>query len=103
MILILYATLMALALVLLILGYFFRIEVLTIVGYGFFFILNSAIMVNGIQYESGDFISRSGTNITVISQYSTYSAHYIGFFLAIIGVVGIFFMFLEYKSSRWGE
>ena len=104
MILELFIVLIAIALVFICLGLWSdELRILGIVGCIFIFLLGVyTVLPNNLEIRSGSNIT-SSNGVTVVDykyvMYNDYTTHYVGYFLCIAGIFGIFFVPMVKKQE----
>ena len=103
MILEVFIVFMALALILILLGFIMDMTILSIVGFLFIFVLNAfVIMPYNLYYVSGSVINSSGALTYVSHVYTAYNdatTHYIVYYLFIMSFLGVILIFLVKRRS----
>lgn len=127
MILTVYATLFAISLALLFLGYYSKVDVIKVLGYGIIFTLSFFMLSYGgtLEYKTGEIITnnmacggcadtRFSTNTTnatniyiasinTVDTYTTYENKTLGFLMGLIGFFGWLSVYFDYKSRGNNE
>lgn len=71
------------------------------IAFAFMFLIHSALLVQGIDYHSGDFINETSATETMVEmQYSNYNNHTIFFFMTVLSVVGFSLLLLNWKRNK---
>lgn len=105
MILELYLSLFGLALVLLIIGYYAKVDAIKVLSYGIIFTLGVFILGYGdtLQYKISDTINEVNTTHSVITyQYATYKNTTMGFMFGVLAFFGWLSVYFDYASRRGG-
>ena len=109
MILDLFIVLIIIALALVWLGVYIKIELFGIVGFLFLFLLAAWVILpnnltgGALQYETGITAVTSGATTVITYNYSNYAdqtTHYVGYFLAISSLAGIFLVWTANKKNQ---
>ena len=105
MLLELFALFFGIALIIVALGYYVEIDILTMTGFLFVFMLGIIVMgVNssGVMYHDGDLLNTTASITTITPNYSYYINHTLGFFISVLGLLGFASVFYNLRKSRLG-
>lgn len=105
MILELYLSLFGLALVLLMIGYYAKIDAIKVLSFGIIFILGAFVLGVGdtVQYKTADLVNQVNiTYSTITYQYATYQNTTLGFMFAVLAFFGWLSIYFDYASRRGG-
>lgn len=100
----LFALLTAIAVIMIIIGFFTDTMVFATIGFFFLFLLSFNLIGNGLQHETSIIVTEvNSTSTSVESQYTTYadSTKTLGIYLAIGSSAGMVLCFLQKKKSFW--
>ena len=108
MILEIFILLLCICAFLMVFGYYSKIRMFAMVGLIILFLLGAWIILYnytgkdsyGLQYQSGTTVVQNGTITTVTPTYVTYNDNttfWVGFLLSIIGMTGMFIVFMNDK------
>lgn len=107
MILELFIVLIAVAIILIALGYYMDMSELSVVGFVFLFILSSFVLLpKQLEYKTGLLYNSTGTIQEVTYKYAYYdddTTHYIGYFLTIISALGMIFVIINMTVNNRGR
>jgi hypothetical protein len=88
-------------------GHIGKVQILSLIGFTFIFILGVLLMSSGINYQVGETITTTYNynNDTLVSDTQTMTIEYdgfthktFGFYLAVLAGFGFAWIFLDYKS-----
>lgn len=111
MILDLFIVLILIAIILIWLGTYIKIELFSVIGFFFLFLLAAWIILpnnitgGALQYETGITANTTGDITTITYNYTDYNdqtTHYVGYFLAVSSLFGVFLVFSANKKNRGG-
>lgn len=102
MIVSIFLTILAIACILLIIGYNFSEDnfYLVLIGYTFIFLLGIVLFTGGIDYVVGQNITESGATTTILNNYNSYTNNTVGIYLAIVS--GFAFALTLYQALKGG-
>lgn len=102
MIVSIFLTILAIACILLVIGYSFSQEnfYLVLIGYTFIFLLGIVLFTGGIDYVVGQNITESGSSTVIQNNYNSYTNNTVGIYLAIVS--GFAFALTLYQALRGG-
>jgi len=94
-----YMGFMLIALILIIMGYYFQDIVCTIIGFSILFMINAIVVNPGISYETGTIVDTVGTQKIITYTYDQYENKTLYIVFCFIGVLGAtYFGFDKYKE-----
>lgn len=99
MILSIYLTMIGIALLLTLIGFYTEKAYLTVTGYVFLMLLGLPL-ISGIEYQNGSTITSAGATTTITPVYSTYQNTTIGIMFSTVFGLAFALTLLEFKPGR---
>jgi len=100
MILTLWSSFVGLAVILFVIGYYMRNDMLRILATLLFFLMGQVLEFSGVEYIVGQTANITLNSTILAYQYSTYTSHIFGFYMSIVGLLTFVYILFERRNQK---